>query len=66
VPGGTYRNAGTRVMVEELDGRLHIYSRETGKRIADHPLVISNFVPSNFRKVKPSDFRKVKPTTENL
>jgi len=38
VPGGTYRNAGTRVMVEELDGRLHIYSRETGKRIADHPL----------------------------
>lgn len=38
VPGGTYRNAGTRVMVEEQDGRLHIYSRETGKRIADHPL----------------------------
>lgn len=38
VPGGTYRNAGTRVLVEELDGRLHIYSRETGKRIADHPL----------------------------
>lgn len=29
-------------------------------------VVISNFVPANFRKVKPSVFRKVKPTTGNL
>jgi hypothetical protein len=25
-------------MVEEQEGRLHIYSKETGKRIANHPL----------------------------
>ncbi len=38
VPGGTYRNAMSRVMVCEEDGRLHIYSRETGKTIAIHPI----------------------------
>lgn len=38
VPSGTYKNAGTRVMAEEQDGRLHIYSKDTGKRIANHPL----------------------------
>lgn len=38
VPSGTYRNAGTRVMVEETDGHLHIYSKETGKTLAVHPL----------------------------
>ena len=38
VPSGTYRNAGTRVMVEEQDGRLHIYSKETGKTLAIHPI----------------------------
>ncbi len=38
VPSGTYRNAATRVLVEEQEGHLHIYSKETGKRIADHPL----------------------------
>ena len=38
VPSGTYKNAGTHVMVEEQEGRLHIYSKETGKRIANHPL----------------------------
>ena len=38
VPSGTYKNAGTRVMVEEQEGHLHIYSKETGKRIANHPL----------------------------
>ena len=38
VPSGTYKNAGTRVMVEEHEGRLHIYSKETGKTLAIHPL----------------------------
>ena len=38
VPSGTYRNASTRVMVEEQEGRLHIYSKETGKTLAIHPL----------------------------
>ena len=38
VPSGTYKNAGTRVMVEELEGRLHIYSKETGKTLAIHPI----------------------------
>ena len=38
VPSGTYRNAGTTVMVEEAEGRLHIYSRDTGKTLAVHPL----------------------------
>ena len=38
VPSGTYKNVGTRVMVEEQDGHLHIYSKETGKTIAIHPL----------------------------
>lgn len=38
VPSGTYRNAGTRVLVEELEGRLHIYSKETGKTLAIHHL----------------------------
>lgn len=38
VPSGTYRNAGTRVMVEETDGHLHIYSKETGKTLAIHPI----------------------------
>lgn len=38
VPSGTYKNAGTRVMVEEQEGRLHIYSKETGKTLAIHPL----------------------------
>ena len=38
VPSGTYKNAGTRVMVEEVEGHLHIYSKESGKRIANHPL----------------------------
>lgn len=38
VPSGTYRNAGTRVMVEEQDGKLHIYSKDTGKTLAIHPI----------------------------
>lgn len=38
VPSGTYKNVGTRVMVEEQDGHLHIYSKETGKTLAVHPL----------------------------
>lgn len=38
VPSGTYKNVGTRVMVEEQDGHLHIYSKETGKTLAIHPL----------------------------
>ena len=38
VPSGTYKNAGTRVMVEELEGKLHIYSKETGKTLAIHPI----------------------------
>ena len=27
VPSGTYHNAGTHVLVEEVDERLHIYSK---------------------------------------
>lgn len=38
VPSGTYKNAGTRVMVEELEGRLHVYSKDTGKTLAIHPI----------------------------
>lgn len=38
VPSGTYRNATTRVLVEEAEGKLHIYSKETGKTLAIHPL----------------------------
>lgn len=38
VPSGTYRHAGTQVMVEESDGKVHIYSKETGKVLAIHPL----------------------------
>lgn len=38
VPSGTYKNAGTCVQVEEVDNHLHIYSVETGKRIASHPI----------------------------
>ena len=38
VPSGTYRNAGTHVLVEEVDERLHIYSKETGKTLAIHPI----------------------------
>lgn len=38
VPGGTYRNASSRVLVEEQDGKVLIYSKETGKTLAIHPL----------------------------
>lgn len=38
VPSGTYKNAGTHVLVEELEGKLYIYSKETGKTLATHPL----------------------------
>ena len=36
VPSGTYRNASTQVEAEEVDGRLLVYSIETGKQIASH------------------------------
>jgi len=38
VPSGTYHNAGTQVLAEEVDNKLHIYSKETGKILAIHPL----------------------------
>ena len=41
VPGGTYKNAMSRVLVCEEEGRLHIYSKETGKTIAIHPVSTS-------------------------
>lgn len=36
VPTGTYRGSSTTVHVEEKDGKLYIYSKETGKMIAEH------------------------------
>ena len=36
VPSGTYRDASTQVEAEEADGRLLVYSIETGKQIASH------------------------------
>lgn len=38
VPSGTYHDARSVVLVEEQEGKLHIYSKETGKTIATHPL----------------------------
>lgn len=38
VPTGTYQGPSTIVHVEEKDGTLNIYSRETGKIIAQHPV----------------------------
>ena len=38
VPSGTYRNAGSVVLVEEMEDRLHIYSKDTGKTLAIHPI----------------------------
>lgn len=36
LPPGTYRDATTQVEAEEVDGRLLIYSVETGKQIGSH------------------------------
>ena len=36
VPSGTYRDAATQVEAEEVDGRLLIYSVQTGKQIGSH------------------------------
>ena len=36
VPSGTYKDATTQVEAEEVDGRLLMYSVETGKQIASH------------------------------
>lgn len=38
VPTGTYRGHQTLVYLEEKDGRLHIYSHETGKTLAVHKI----------------------------
>ena len=38
VPTGTYRGHGSVVYIEDKDGMLHIYSRETGKTVATHRL----------------------------
>lgn len=38
VPTGTYRGHQTLVYLEEKDGCLHIYSQETGKRLATHKI----------------------------
>lgn len=41
VPAGTYKNASTRVLVEVEDGNLHIYSKESGKTLAIHPIALT-------------------------
>jgi len=41
VPAGTYKNASSHVLVEEEEGKLHIYSKETGKTLAIHPLALT-------------------------
>lgn len=38
VPAGTYRGKGTKVWVNERDGKLEIYSGETGKLIFVHDI----------------------------
>lgn len=38
VPTGTYRGHQTLVYLEEKEGRLHIYSHETGKTLATHKI----------------------------
>jgi hypothetical protein len=38
LPIGTYQGQNTEVFVEEVDGRIIIYSIETGKTIISHPL----------------------------
>lgn len=38
VPTGTYRGLRTLVYIEEKEGWLHIYSHDTGKRLATHKI----------------------------
>lgn len=38
VPTGTYQGPSSTVHIEEKNGFLHIYSKETGKIIAEHPV----------------------------
>jgi transposase len=38
VPSGTYIDATTEVFIENKDGMVNIYSKDTGKTIASHPL----------------------------
>ena len=38
VPAGTYQGHGTTVYLEENDDMLNIYSADTGKILASHPL----------------------------
>ena len=38
LPKGTYKGRGTEVYVEEKDGMLHIYDRESGKTIYVHTI----------------------------
>lgn len=38
VPTGTYKGPSSSVFVEEKEGILYIYSKETGKTLAEHPV----------------------------
>jgi transposase len=38
VPSGTYQGDDTSVFIENKDGTINIFSKETGKTIATHPL----------------------------
>ncbi len=38
VPTGTYHGPSSSVFIEEKDGILYIYSKETGKTLAEHPV----------------------------
>jgi hypothetical protein len=38
VPSGTYRGPGSEVFIEIKDGAINVFSKETGKTIATHPL----------------------------
>lgn len=40
VPCGTYAGHGTEVYAEERDGAVHVYSKETGKTICQHPVAM--------------------------
>jgi hypothetical protein len=41
VPSGTYCGPDSEVFIEKKDGMINIYSKETGKTIAAHPLSLN-------------------------
>lgn len=62
VPTGTYRGHQTLVYLEEKEGRLYIYSHETGKTLATHQIsvdkgrLISNTSHRRDREASLSDY----------